>query len=479
MRPKHKGASQSTQYSHVAKERLARPRRSAREAPSTLVSMRPSIPSIPTPTPEKEAFAGRYELEDRIGRGGMSEVWAAFDRVRRERVALKIISLDCEDPVRAKARFEREAMLSRQLRGRPFVEVFDHGITGTSAFIAMGLLEGETLHDRLRRRKRLDPEECRGLLAGVAEGLRLAHALQIVHRDLKPGNIFFERHKPKASGTRSIRDLDETVKLLDFGIAKDGWDRANLTRPGMVLGSASYMSPEHIDCGPDLDARADLWSLAVVLYRALTGELPFPGRLAAAIIAIRGTDPRPPTAVNASLPASADAFFEQALAKDRTRRFQTIDDMTRSFAAAFPLPDDTAAERTRSPSAHGAWEFDPIEIGSFEGSEAGTLEAPAAEVEAPAAPPPPRWRASVPSVESVTMEQATRPHQPTARGAMGSLPAFRRSGTAHASPAPSPSPSRLRPMTVLLLLSPLVVALLLVAWMLFGDRIVTSLSRSP
>lgn len=271
----------------------------------------------------------------------MGAVWSGFDKSLHRRVAIKIISFESDDGVEA-GRFKREAEISQQLRGPSFVEVYDHGIIDNEAYLVMELLEGETLHERLRRVGMLTTDEAMTLLRSVASCLRLAHTLQIVHRDLKPGNVFFARSKPGKSGVISLNGKCEVVKLFDFGIAKNAWDDSRLTRPGMLLGSAFYMSPEQIRSGRDVDARSDLWSLGVILFRALTGARPFPGAAPEALAHILHDEPPAVRSLNPSLPIGLEAFFKKALDKEVLRRFQTIDDMLDAFGAALrgeSLPD--------------------------------------------------------------------------------------------------------------------------------------------
>ncbi len=274
----------------------------------------------------------------------MGQVWSAFDRKLTRRVAIKIIELDGVEPAASKSRFEREAELSRQLRGPSFVEVYDQGWTGPRAFLVMELLEGETLHERLSRVGIMAPEEALVVLRSVGTCLRLAHTLQIVHRDLKPGNIFFAKTKSGQSGVQALDGRDEIVKLLDFGIAKDAWDDARLTRPGVLLGSAFYMSPEQVRSGRDVDARADLWALSVILFRALVGQRPFGGGAAEALAKILTDDPPAPSSLQPSLGASFDLFFKKALDKEPSRRFQSIDDLIDGFVAAMHGHEPQAAD---------------------------------------------------------------------------------------------------------------------------------------
>jgi eukaryotic-like serine/threonine-protein kinase len=306
-----------------------------------LSRLKPSpVPPKPDPRREPEGLvagdivAQRYRLEEVVGRGGMGQVWAAYDRKLGRQVALKIVDLDRSEASSARARFAREAALSQQLRGPSFVEVYDQGSMGNQAFLVMELLIGETLHQRLHRVGTLPPDELLQVVRSVAGCLRLAHTLQIVHRDLKPGNVFFARVVKGRSGVRSKSDADEIVKLIDFGIAKDSWDDARLTRPGLLLGSTFYMSPEQIRSGHDVDARTDLWALAVIMYRALTGQRPFSGAPADAMAKILARDPAVPSSLNPMLSPSIDDFFRKALEKDPSRRFQSIDELVDAYTAA-------------------------------------------------------------------------------------------------------------------------------------------------
>ncbi len=280
-----------------------------------------------------DIVAARYRLEDVLGRGGMGEVWSAFDKKLGRRVAIKMITFTGRDRAE-RGRFEREASLTKQLRGPSFVEVFDHGFSDDQAYLVMELLDGETLQQRLQRVGKLSLDETVQLVRGVGVSLRLAHALQIVHRDLKPGNIFFARPTAAKSGVQTLDGNREIIKLFDFGIAKDTWDSSRLTNPGVMLGSAHYMSPEQIRSGRDVDSRSDLWSLAVILFRTLTGERPFAGAAPDALANILNEEPPRVTSIDKSLPRTMDAFFQRAFLKEPKRRFQTIDELAEAFAAA-------------------------------------------------------------------------------------------------------------------------------------------------
>ncbi len=274
-------------------------------------------------------LADRWELIAPIGEGGTSTVWRARDRELQRDVAVKMVAAELRGDPHVVARFSHEIEFTKQLEGPSFVELIDHGVFEDRPYIVMTLLHGQSLHERLMERGRLAPLQTVELSVGIARGLDHAHALELVHRDLKPGNLFYAR---EAGDDRSER---EVVKILDFGIAKDGWGTARLTQTGAVLGTAPYMSPEQIRTGRMVDHRSDLWSAAVVVYRALTGVLPFsaPG-VQQALRIVEGKFP-PASRFVPRVPAAVDAFFATALDLDPDRRFQSAGAMADAYAEIF------------------------------------------------------------------------------------------------------------------------------------------------
>lgn len=289
----------------------------------------------------------RYALELLLGRGGMGEVWSAYDRKLGRRVAIKLVPFEGGTIDDAPARLAREWELSKQLVGPAFAEAFAFGVhTSTRpkrAYLVMELLDGETLQARIERLGRLTVWEARDVLKGIAVALRAAHARSIIHRDLKPGNVFFARPKGASSGVQALDGRKEVVKLLDFGIAKETTSTERLTRPGMLVGSSQYMSPEQIGAHKEVDTRTDLWSLGVLLFRALTGERPFKGANGEVFGRILQDAPPRATSLDRSLPRGIDAFFRRALEKHPTMRFQTIDELVEGF-------EDALKTTTRTPS---------------------------------------------------------------------------------------------------------------------------------
>jgi predicted Ser/Thr protein kinase len=272
---------------------------------------------------------GRYEVETEIGRGAMGVVYLAVDPRLERRVAIKTYSLpDGLAPGQRREfqeRFLREARAAAGLSHPGIVTVFDSDedeATG-NPFIAMEYVAGRTLRDWMDADGRLPAErafEIAGILAGA---LHSAHAAGIVHRDIKPGNVL-------------VGDDDREIKITDFGIAR--LQTSELTRTGMTLGSPAYMSPEQITRG-SVDARSDLFSLAVILYEMLCGERPFGGdELAGLAYSIVHEQPMPISKKTAGLPLPMDEFFERALAKEPQGRFADGREFAAALSAAANAP---------------------------------------------------------------------------------------------------------------------------------------------
>ena len=275
--------------------------------------------------PKPEVVVGeRFELVRELARGGMGSVWLGRDRKLRRQVAIKLMVPLWAESSDARSRFEREAMAVAQLKSPHVVQVFDYGVQDNCPYIVMELLEGEDLRERLQREKRLTMEAAGIILLQTAKALTIAHHANIVHRDLKPGNIFMARGRD-----------EEIVKVLDFGVAKadPASDIAQeATRAGSVLGTPQFMSPEQARALPEIDHRSDLWSLGVIMYRLLTGQLPFNGKSAGDVIVKICTETIVPASQLApDLPQDIDRFFERALAREPDDRFSSAREMAHAF----------------------------------------------------------------------------------------------------------------------------------------------------
>jgi serine/threonine-protein kinase len=289
-------------------------------------------------------IAGKYRLERPLAQGGMGALWVARHERLDVPLAIKFMFTQPGDPSVARARFEREARASASLKNQHVVHVQDYGVEGDTPYLVMELLAGEDLGKRLTRDKKLSLEAFSKILNQVAKGLRTAHEAGIVHRDLKPANIFVARV-----------DDEEVIKVLDFGIAKETTGEAvgESTKTGELMGSPHYMSPEQCRGAKDLDHRSDLWSLAVIAFRALTGKLPFGGEVLGAVMAQILADPIPiATTVAPELPPAIDAFFFRGFSRDRERRFQSAREMADAFASVVSgegVPVDPSSRWTIAP----------------------------------------------------------------------------------------------------------------------------------
>ena len=280
--------------------------------------------------------AGKYRLERLIGRGGVGSVWAARHLQLDTLVAVKFID-SVSDTGDARMRFEREARAAAQLRSPHVVQILDHGIDEDERpYIAMELLEGEDLGERLRRTPRISLQATATIVTQAAKALRRAHDGGVIHRDLKPGNIFLARF-----------DDDEVVKLLDFGVAKLRYNElapgVQMTQTGVIFGSPSYMSPEQARGNRIIDHRTDLWSLAVIIFRCITGSKPFEAGSIGDLVIKLCIDPLPmPTKIAPDLPLEMDRFFERAFARDPAQRFQSAGALAVEFEAIVARTTATA-----------------------------------------------------------------------------------------------------------------------------------------
>ncbi len=270
-----------------------------------------------------DVIAAKYRLEHPLGQGGMGSVWLARNLVLDVDVAIKV-TLGTATTEVGRARLLREAQTAARLQHPSIVRVYDFGQTAFGdPFIVMEVVKGESLADLLDRRGRLSAVHAVQLLLPIAGALSVAHGKGIVHRDVKPSNIIL------MAGERG----EISPKLVDFGIAKVGAnDRERLTRVGSMIGSPDYMSPEQIRARADLDERADVWSLAVVLYETIVGRRPFEESSPEALLGAILVDAPTPTHQLGAGDAALWAVIEQGLQKNRDLRWSTVRAMGRALA---------------------------------------------------------------------------------------------------------------------------------------------------
>jgi eukaryotic-like serine/threonine-protein kinase len=248
----------------------------------------------------EELVAGRYRLLEPLGRGAMSAVWEAEDLELARHVAVKTLA-----PSADRQRFEREARAVAALSHANIVALYDYGESEGRPFMVLECLQGGSLEDRLAAGQPLPDAETRRIAADVAAGLAHAHERGLVHRDLKPANILF--------------DAEGRAKIADFGIARMR-GTGTLTETGTVLGTASYLSPEQAT-GAIAGPASDVYSFGVILFRLLTGRLPFAAKNAMELVRMHRDDPPPPVSdLRADAPADLAALAEAALAKEPAAR---------------------------------------------------------------------------------------------------------------------------------------------------------------
>ena len=257
-----------------------------------------------------ETIAGRYELEELVGHGGMSSVYKARDSLLERNVAVKILHEQYNADEEFVERFKREARSAAQLQHPNIVTVIDRGEDDGRQYIVFEHIAGENLKEFLVRNGQLDVREALEIALEMARALSFAHDRGLVHRDVKPQNV--------------LLNGDGRAKVTDFGIARSIEVDTSVTRPGTVLGTSNYIAPEQAS-GEPVDAQTDIYSLGVVLYELLAGDVPFKGESFVAV-AMKHMHEPPPSILEARSDVSprVAAAIDRALAKDPAQRFPTM-----------------------------------------------------------------------------------------------------------------------------------------------------------
>lgn len=316
---------------------------------------------------EAQLYSGRYEILRHLARGGMAEVYLARDHLLDRPVALKVLFPEYARDEAFVERFRREAKAAASLNHPNIVAVYDWGEEEGLYYIVMEYVEGKSLRELIRDEGSLLPQRAAEIAADIAAALGYAHRNGVVHRDVKPGNVLITSHGQ--------------VKVTDFGIARAG-TADHLTRTGMVMGTATYFSPEQAQ-GLDVDPRSDVYSLGIVLYEMTAGEAPFHGDdpVAIAYQHVR-EEPMPPGIKNPDVPLDLERVVLTALAKGPADRYQSAEEMREDlvkFASGLPVD-------TRPVTALVDEIADPTTVAE---RASRTRVATAAE---PVAPPPPERR---------------------------------------------------------------------------------------
>src|SRR5690348_9480853 len=265
---------------------------------------------------------GRYRLEDRIGAGGMSTVYRATDETLQRTVAIKLMNREIATDSDQLERFRREARAVAQLSHPHIVGVIDYGEDDGRPYIVFEYVEGETLKERIRRSGRLPITEAVAYAIEIARALGTAHARHIVHRDVKPQNV--------------LVDEEGSAKVTDFGIARS-LDEDGLTADGRVLGTTDYVSPEQA-LGHDVNGQSDIYSLGVVLYEMLTGDVPFHGENQVSVAMKHVREDLPDVKeVRPEVSAGLAAVLDRMTEKELDRRYADVDTLVADLEEALAI----------------------------------------------------------------------------------------------------------------------------------------------
>jgi len=268
-------------------------------------------------TPIKElttgsTFAGRYQIIEELGKGGMGKVYKVFDQEVQAKMALKLIKPAVSADKNTIDRFRNELKIARDISHKNICRMYDLGREAGNYFITMEYVSGEDLKSFIRRSRQLVVGTAIFIAKQVCEGLAEAHRLGVVHRDLKPGNIMI--------------DKEGNAKIMDFGIARS-ISVKGITGAGVMIGTPEYMSPEQVE-GKEVDQRSDIYSLGIILYEMLTGQVPFEGDTPFTIgVKQKSEIPRDPKELNAQIPQDLSRLILRCLEKDKDKRYQSAGEL--------------------------------------------------------------------------------------------------------------------------------------------------------
>jgi eukaryotic-like serine/threonine-protein kinase len=280
-------------------------------------------------------LSDRYELQDKLGSGGMSNVYRATDRILERTVAVKVLAEHLSDDERFVARFRREALAVAKLIHPNIVQVYDTGVDQDRHFIVMEYVEGRSGAQILQREGHIDPKQTVEIGVQSCAGLEYAHRHGIIHRDVKPGNLMIV-------GGPAGNGREMSVKLTDFGIARAA-EQTRITQVGSVVGTAAYLAPEQVR-GEEATPASDVYALGVVLYQFLTGRLPYEGA-SLAELAVRQQNERPlaPRTYNDEVSETLSAAVLRALEGEPERRYLSASQLAEGLRLGLAGTDVTLA----------------------------------------------------------------------------------------------------------------------------------------
>jgi serine/threonine-protein kinase len=268
-------------------------------------------------TPKEELttgsmFAGRYQIIEELGRGGMGRVYRVLDKKLNEEVALKLIKSEIASDKKTVERFSNELKIARKIVHKNIARMFDLNEEKGTHFFTMEYVRGEDLKKLIRKMGRLSPGQAITIANQVCEGLTEAHKLGVIHRDLKPQNVMV--------------DEEGNARIMDFGIARS-LEGKGLTGAGVMIGTPDYMSPEQVE-GKETDQRSDIYSLGIILYEMVTGQVPFEGDTPFTIgVKHKSEVPKDPKEMNAQIPDDLSDVILKCLEKEKGNRYQSAEDL--------------------------------------------------------------------------------------------------------------------------------------------------------
>lgn len=301
-------------------------------------------------------WLGHYRITGVLGEGGMGFVFDAFDTHLHRRVGLKVLKPDLAANVSFRERFLQEARAAAQLPDEYIITIYQVGLENDVPFLAMKFLHGESLEQRLQREGRLPTQEVLRIGREIALGLSAAHDRGLIHRDIKPANLWLETppEQGPSSGTRLSCEHLYRVKILDFGLARPIHDTRRLTATGLIVGTPQYLAPEQAR-GQPLDHRCDIFSLGIVLYRMVTGILPFDGAdTLAQLTALAVAEPPPIEKLAPDTPVGLRNLIHQLLERDPAKRPPTaraVAEMLRALEKGETLPSEFASLTEPAPTS--------------------------------------------------------------------------------------------------------------------------------